>query len=219
MKKIVKKNQVIITALSIMIAIAGYLNFSGKDLPLGKDSVSSVMENSTNDMSSLEGAKGNNDDAPVSAPVQDTVDKASNKKNNKKDKETAIGEAVLTGTTGVSDFVSKAKLNREQTRAKSKELLMEIIDNETLSEKEKKDAINQMLSLTGIMEKEAATEQLLGAKGFQDSVVSISEKNVDVLVNQSEISEVEKAQIEDIVQRKTERSLDQIVITTIKLEK
>ncbi|MBS6561194.1 MAG: SpoIIIAH-like family protein, partial [Clostridiales bacterium] len=32
MKNIVKKNQLIITALSIMIAVAGYLNFSGREM-------------------------------------------------------------------------------------------------------------------------------------------------------------------------------------------
>ena len=34
MKKIFKKNQLIITSLAIMIAIAGYLNFSGKDVSM-----------------------------------------------------------------------------------------------------------------------------------------------------------------------------------------
>ena len=34
MKRIVKKNQIIITALAIMIAVAGYLNYSGSKLDL-----------------------------------------------------------------------------------------------------------------------------------------------------------------------------------------
>ncbi|CDC92568.1 putative uncharacterized protein [Firmicutes bacterium CAG:227] len=37
MKKIFKKNQVIITALAIMIAVAGYINYS--DTHLGMDKV------------------------------------------------------------------------------------------------------------------------------------------------------------------------------------
>ena len=32
MKKIIKKNQVIITSLAILIAVAGYLNFADVDL-------------------------------------------------------------------------------------------------------------------------------------------------------------------------------------------
>ena len=35
MKKIVKKNQVIITSLAILIAVAGYLNFADVDLGIG----------------------------------------------------------------------------------------------------------------------------------------------------------------------------------------
>ena len=35
MKRILKKNQIIITTLAIMIAVAGYLNFSGNRWTLG----------------------------------------------------------------------------------------------------------------------------------------------------------------------------------------
>ena len=43
MKKIFKKNQVIITALAIMIAVAGYINYS--DDHLGMDSALESLEN------------------------------------------------------------------------------------------------------------------------------------------------------------------------------
>lgn len=246
MKKIIKKNQVIITALAIMIAVAGYLNFSSKELPLSSQetvTLDSTADGSTTDQmeattasaaasndaknaestteavdtmdisdadaAALKGAKGNQDDAEVSAPVQDKVDGQDTSN---------IGEAVLTNA-GAADFVTKAKLNREQTRAKSKEMLMNIIDNSSLSEKQKEDAINQMLVMTKNMELESQTEQLLGAKGFLNSVVSVGEDTVDVILNQAELNDVQKAQVEDIVNRKTQMGVDKIVISTMKTEK
>ena len=37
MKKLLKKNQIIIAVLAVMIAAAGYLNYSGRIFPAGND--------------------------------------------------------------------------------------------------------------------------------------------------------------------------------------
>ena len=70
-----------------------------------------------------------------------------------------------------------------------------------------------MTQMTQLAEQEAAAELLLEAKGFEDCIVSIADGSVDVVVNQSELSDAERAQIEDIVKRKTEISGENIVIT------
>lgn len=237
MKKIFKKNQVIITALAIMIAVAGYLNFT---------SDKQVLNTSVENMES-EGASGNSDDAAVSAAVEDTVEGQELAQNEDASSETAeengdaeadkegqseedtdvadasldengdpiesdkVGETVL---TNASVTLSQAKLNREQTRSKTKEMLLEIINNENLSEDSKKDAINKMLSMTERMEKEAAAETQLAAKGFADSIVSISDESVDVTLSIAELTDTQRTQIEDIITRKTGCELNQIVITT-----
>jgi stage III sporulation protein AH len=72
-----------------------------------------------------------------------------------------------------------------------------------------------MVELVDISEKEAAAELLLGAKGFTDTVVSITGDSADVVVNLTSLSEAQRAQIEDIVKRKTDISADKIVITTV----
>lgn len=243
MKKIFKKNQVIITALAIMIVIAGYLNFT---------SDKQLLNTSVENMES-EGASGNSDDDVVSAAVEDTVtgeELAQNEKNvsdtpatdetatqvsssdeeNNGDTEKtdtadasldengdpidaeAVGEAVLTNGAVT---LSEAKINREQTRAKAKEMLLEIINNENLSEDAKKDAIDKMLSMTERIEKESAAETQLAAKGFADAVVSISDDSVDVTVNSESLTDQQRTQIEDIITRKTGYDLTKIVITTM----
>ena len=128
------------------------------------------------------------------------------------------GEAVLTSGLSVSDYIANVQLNREQIRAKNKEALMEIVNNTAIEESAKQQAIQSMVELTEIAEKENAAETLLMAKGFSDPVVSISSDKVDVVVNASSITDPQRAQIEDIVKRKTEVGADQIVITLLDLE-
>ena len=73
-----------------------------------------------------------------------------------------------------------------------------------------------MLALNAIAEKENAAETLLMAKGFADPVVSITDGKVDVVVNAPSITDPQRAQIEDIVKRKTEISAENIVISLLK---
>ena len=124
------------------------------------------------------------------------------------------GEAVFTASSGISTL-SGAKLQKEQTRAQNKETLLEIINNSNVSETQKQEAVNSMISMTDIAEKETAAEILLEAKGFSDAIVSIDGDSVDVVVNTTELTEAQRAQIEDIVIRKTGVSADAIIISTV----
>ena len=128
------------------------------------------------------------------------------------------GEAVLTSGMSVSDYIANAQMSREQIRAKNKDTLLQIINNEQLDEAAKQGAIENMVNMTAIAEKENAAETLLMAKGFADPVVSITEGQVDVVINASSITDPQRAQIEDIVKRKTEVSADQIVISLMDLQ-
>ena len=191
MKHMVKKNQMIITALAVMIAVAGYLNYSGTQL---EEAVS--RQTSQEEQVLME----NGYDVTPEGEVTDTP-----------------GEAVLTSVNG-SEFSASAKLTREQLRAQNKETLMEVINNDTIAEEQKQTAIDSITSLTDIAEREAAAELLLDAKGFEDSVVSITDNSADVVINMAEISDSQRAQIEDIVKRKAEIPGENIIITPISAE-
>ena len=124
------------------------------------------------------------------------------------------GEAVFTGTTAVTTL-SEAKLEKEQVRARNRETLLEIINSTTLSDEQKQNAVDTMVEMTAIAEQEMSAEILLEAKGFTDVVVSISDGSVDVVVNEPELTDVQRAQIEDIVKRKTNVEAANIVISTV----
>ena len=120
--------------------------------------------------------------------------------------------------TDAQAVAAQAKVTREQVRAKNKETLQSIIDSDSLSDAQKQDAVAQMVAMTEIAEKETAAETMLASKGFLDSVVSISEDSADVVVNASELTEANRAQIEDIVTRKTGVAAQNIVITPVYAE-
>lgn len=249
MKSLIKKNQLMITALAIMIAIAGYLQFAGTGLeeeivqtddsnvdagnasPV--DSGGIITENYTEEgllelseedltagmteIESLDSDAGTITDNYLDSnmTILDTSGTAEGEMEGNTPEEGEIpGEAVFTSTQGMT-ILSDAKLLKEQTRAKNKETLLEIINSAGLTDEQKQEAVDSMVTMTAIAEKEAAAEILLEAKGFQDVVVSINGDAVDVVVNAPTLDDIMRAQIEDIVKRKTEIPAENIIISTV----
>lgn len=262
MKNMLKKNQIMITALAIMIAVAGYLNFAGTkvteeeimtvdsdtvvndetDITASSDAalnsaaadVSTMLDLSQEDIEQASYGDIESLDSDVNVAAADYMDEgmaesvseenagasadaAAPSEDAAATQSDVPGEAVFTSTTG-TNALSGAKLQKEQTRAKNKETLLEIINNANITETQKQEAVDNMIAITGIAEKETAAEILLEAKGFDDVVVSISDTGVDVVVNAAELSEAQRAQIEDIITRKTGAAPETIIISTMTAE-
>lgn len=253
MKKLFRRNQIIITTLAVMIAAAGYLNYAGKqEMASGTDVYEAGMtdiseEDILAENQALNEGDANQEIASLDQDAED-IDKLAAAESTQAEENTEAantdlvaestaapdlaanetqaadtgldnpGEAVLTSGMNVSDYISSVQLNREQVRAKNKETLMNLINNPNIEEAAKQEAIQEMIDMTAISEKENAAETLLLAKGFADPVVSISNGKVDVVINASSITDPQRAQIEDIVKRKTEVGAENIVITLMKLE-
>ena len=236
MKRIFRRNQIIITTLAVMIAAAGYLNYSSKkevagaevyeagmmdisdsDILAENQARSGVDDGSLTEIASLDGEEKLPDGNEVAA-VPESAEVSGSEAAGEETAAAGIenpGEAVLTGGTGISEYIAGVQLGREQIRAKNKETLMQIINSDQISEEEKQTAIQNLIGLTEVSEKENAAETLLKAKGFVDPVVSITDGKADVVVNAASLTDQERAQIEDIVKRKTEIGADGIVITLL----
>lgn len=198
MKRIFKKNQIIIATLAVMIAIAGYLNYSGA--LFGENSGSTEANADLVNQELLDISEEDmvgNEIASNDAEVEGTP-----------------GEAVLTNGTA-DTTVAQAKVSREQMRAQNKETLQGIIDNASISEEEKQDAITEMIRITQLSEQEVAIETLMASKGFSEAVVNLTQDSADIVVKAEELTDANRAQIEDIVTRKTEITPENVVITPI----
>lgn len=274
MKKLWKRNQIMITALALMIAIAGYLNFMGKKVDEENlfttsaqfEEASGVTTEDGTDMAAVtditdeslallpEQENGAIDESAAMTDIdsmdsedemvysdyldENQAENVSAAADDAALDETAMagtdengasgevaqvtedytgetpGEAVFTSSQAISS-IAGANLMKEQTRAKNKEALLNIINAENLPESAKQDAVNSMIELTDITQKECAAEILLEAKGFADVVVSISGDVADVIVQADDLTEAQRAQIEDIVSRKTGIGAENIIISPI----
>ncbi len=277
MKGFARRNQLIITGLAIMIAVAGYLHFTSEGGTGLSETDTEEQENKWMEEKDAQAYLLTDDDDSVETMTEDTNtqaeqtdEKKEKKKKEKKQKEdqyadlsaedlgvdddgekavaqndeekeqtkeqetadsvetaaeeiaqagNSIGEAVLVNNTLEGDYFSSAKLSRAQTRAKNEETLMEIVNSAKMEEAQKQDAVNSLIHLTEVSEMETATETLLGAKGFENAIVTITSDSVDVVVDAEGLTKQQIVQIQDIVKRKTKVAVENIVITTVAVKK
>lgn len=225
MKRIFKRNQLIITALAALIAVAGYLNYTEKNDMARKakleangkaETETRVDANAGVDVDAK--AEESSQDATAGEEKTSEVAEQTNGedvKSNDQDVQSTPGEAIFVNATGTVDFIVEAKLSKEYVRSTNSENLNDIITNKDLSSEEKKAAVEKVAQIADISEKEIAAENLIMAKGYKDVVVTYTDGYVDVIIVSKEMDDTTRAQIEDIVKRKMEVSADKITINVI----
>lgn len=207
----VKRNQIVVTALAVMIAVAGYLNFT-------ESKSSGDIENvNLDDPTSYEALL--NDDGSITTLADNDEDGL----------EFALGEGTepVYDDTGAAIYVStspdtyfvQAKLEREQARATQKDMLTEMINNTNVNDNKKQECADNLLEIQQRIEKETAAEAMIESKGFSEVYVRIDDETVDVVVNKKDLTDSELAQIMDIVTRKTGMKENQVRISPLKNSK
>ena len=226
MKKLFRRNQIIITTLAIMIAAAGYLNYAGKqELEAGAEGgilPAGVLEISDEDILAENQAAG----YQFSGEIEEA--QPQNEENSIQTGAELSASSDVENPPALADGGEQAK---QLEPAGTQLAEIDSWDEETgmenpgeavltsgLEEAAKQEAIQNMIAMTAVAEKENAAETLLQAKGFLDPVVSLTNGKVDVVINAASITDQQRAQIEDIVKRKTEVGAENIVITLLNLE-
>lgn len=231
---VIKRNQIIVTALVIMVAIAGYLNYNDKknNEVANKEASNTLDQAVTPSEINYEEFAGNGIlDGEVNIATKDVNLNSDGILSEAKDGESTdivpkdaqmvadgseAGTAVFVDNNLDNTYFVQAKLDREQARAKQKDVLTEMINNANVDKEQRAECASAMLDIQKRIEKETAAEAMIESKGFNEAYVRIDDNTVDVVVSKPELSDAEKAQIEDIVVRKTGIAVENIRISPLK---
>ncbi len=129
----------------------------------------------------------------------------------------ATGEAVQTSAkVSEDDYFTTARKDRQTAIDEAQQLIEETLKSANITEDEKQKALSEVTMLASRVEKANNIETLLKAKGFDEAVVIIGDKDVNIVVKSEGISTTQTLQIQDIVTAQTEIPLSNIKIVTIK---
>lgn len=126
-------------------------------------------------------------------------------------------EAVQTGAKPEQneDYFEKTKKEREETRKEACETIEETLKGADLSDEEKASALGKIEEIGNRIEKEGNVEALLKAKGFEKTLVIISDSGVNVVVNSEGLTSAQTLQIQDVVTNETGAALNSIKIIPV----
>lgn len=204
---VVKRNQIIVLALAIMIVAAGYLNFSYKGSEPFAEEITGTTGEKLGEATLVEGQE--NLDIGYAEPASSILtDEVQSSAGNK----TVENQSVQT-TGDTNQYFSETRTEKERVREQEVALHEKIIGNNSASKEARTKAQAELSAISQKWEKEMIIERLIKAKGFNDAVVFINDGSVNVVVlNGAKLSTAQVAQIQDIVTRETKVPLDKIKI-------
>lgn len=127
-----------------------------------------------------------------------------------------VSEGSTVETAASTDYFKSAAADRKNAREEALALLEDTLKNIDSDSAAKADATEKMSIIAQRMEREAAIETLIKAKGFEKVIAVIGDNGVTVIVSAEELLPSQILQIQDAVTSQTEISLENIKIVNKK---
>ena len=202
--KILKRNQVIILVIALMLVTAGYLNFietnnqneaiqtNGNNVETMGDAtfVSSgiLVENSENDLE--------NTNTVQNQTNTNTIDTNANPEDTS------------------NDYFINSKLERDTMYSQIIESYQKMLDSTTVSAEQKTVAQNEITKINETKNAIMIAENLIKTKGVKEVLILVNDKNINVIVDDDELKQEEIAQIQNIVSREMKSEIENIHISS-----
>ena len=224
--KLLKKNQVIIYAIAIMLMAAGYLNYT-------TNQNGESLETSTQTEESSNMAIANIGDARL-VSSNDIVGNETNNTNNTNPNNTRTNNQASNQTSNTTenwasgenntqetnakveddDYFAKSKLERDTMYSQMLETYQNILNSSNASETQKQSATQEITKINETKNGIMICENLLQTKEFKNSVVFVNGESISVIIGAEEIKQEEVAQIQNIVSRELKANIENIHIST-----
>ena len=214
--KIIKKNQLTILVLTLMLVTAGYLNYNSNvqntteiaaigDATLVSSNLSNSISNQVNN--AVETANNNTN---VNA-TNNTTEVASSVST---DIEESKEEVIQTNTevTNMQEYFTSSKLERDTMYSEMLESYQKILDSSTTSEKQKSAAQEEIDKINKVKNSIMISENLIKTKGFNDVVIFLNDDSISIIVNKDELEKEDIAQIQSIIAREMGAKIEDIHI-------
>ena len=216
MKNILKKNQVIISAIAIMLIAAGYMNYTANT----KDALEASALADTEAYAQLGDATlvsaNVTDNTTIGTAISTNTENTENTENtgNTENAENA-GDAEVTQTSSSTsnEYFTESRLEREKMYSQMLESYQNILENSQISETQKEISQNEIKNINDTKNAIMIAENLIKNKGFEDVVIFVNGESISVIIKGEEITPEQIAQIQNIVSRELSAEVDNIHIS------
>ena len=212
--KLLKKNQVIIYVIAVMLMVAGYLNYtttvSEETVQVSSDNSSNVSNNTN-----IGDARLVSSEVVENNTTNDTNSVNQVSESNVTDNETISDEVETQETNAnVDDYFAKSKLERDTMYSQMIETYENVLNSENALETQKQSATEEITKINNTKNSIMISENLLKTKGFENSVIFVNDESISVIIGTEKLKEEEIAQIQNIISREMKADIENIHIST-----
>lgn len=219
--KILKRNQLIVLLISLMLITAGYLNFTANQENIMTSTIADRSDTAIGDaelVSTIPYEENIIEETNVNTvaenKIEEDVAKETNSEENTEEAASNITNEAETVKTNAEDYYfTTAKLERNTMYSESLETYQEMYNNVNATAEAKADALSKINNINNTKNAIMIAENLIIAKGFEDVVIFSNEGSVSVIVKIEELKQEEVAQIQNIVSRELNVGADIIHIS------
>ncbi|MEI3396434.1 MAG: SpoIIIAH-like family protein [Clostridia bacterium] len=229
MKGLLKKNQIIIYVIAIMLMTAGYLNYTTKQ---GGDSVETSIEMDSKDDTKLADIGdatlvSSNDIVGGDTTDTNTVNTTQNENTNNTNSTNISNTANNTNTNNSTqntiatssnaskdDYFTKSKLERDTMYSQMLETYEKVLNSSNSLETQKQTATQEITKINKTKNSIMICENLIKTKGFENVIIFVNGESISVIVGIGELKQEEVAQIQNIVARELNCKVENIHIST-----
>lgn len=201
--KVIKKNQIIIFVIALMLITAGYFNYNTETD--GLIETSSIMD--SEEMASIGDATLVN-----SGELVENIESEETLVENTETEEN--GEQVTITNSSVADYFSESKLTRDKMYSQMLENYQKILESSNVGETQKQVASQEINNINNKKNAIMISENLIKNKGIEDVVIFINDKSISVIAKANTLTEEQIAQVQNIIARELNAEIDNIHIST-----
>lgn len=210
--KILKKNQLIILVISLMLMTAGYLNFTSQDVE--KENLAALGDATLVSGNAIENEVVENI-IENNVTEEENISVTKNKEENNNENNIEETNAVITNTEEETDnYFVHSKLERENMYSQILETYQEIYNNINSTAEQKSEAINKITEMNNEKNAIMIAENLVQAKGFEDIVIFSNSNSISVIIKAEKLEAEQIAQIQNIISRELSVGVELINIST-----
>ena len=208
--KIIKRNQLIILVISLMLITAGYLNFTADNNTVATSYLTAELGDATLVSSNLVVEENSIVEENILLE-NNTVQSSTSTENNIIEENNTV-ETVAQETDDT--YFTTSKLERENMYSQMLETYQQIYNNTETSSDQKTSALNEIANINKIKNAIMIAENLISAKGFKNVVIFVNDSSVSVIIGEKELQQEQIAQIQNIVSRELNVDASIIHIST-----
>lgn len=227
--KIIKRNQIIIFVIALMLITAGYLNYTtgdGGDLVatsslVDSEEVAGIGDAKLVSSNAIEGHESSSESLDNTNMVNgnNTTNTAIDEKNNANSSESSNENKTVTTSGTVAketdEYFTNSRLTRDTMYSQMIESYQKILDNNSISADQKAISQTEIKKINDLKNSIMICENLIKTKGFKDVVIFVNDISISVIIraDAEEITGEGAAQIQNIVAREMKAEIENIHIS------